>query len=94
MGIGFNNSKRQEIPTLMVFLFSFFCFLKSLSSGLRLKLFVLIFKGAARLKNYSKCQLGLGSARLEVQNLSWAQLGLGTKIEIGARLGLGTNSKN
>ena len=71
-GIGFNYSARQDIPTLVIDLFSF---LNSSCSGLRLKLFVSSFKGSVQLKKFSRFELGSSSARLGVQNLSlaWAR---------------------
>ena len=56
--------------TVDKFLFSF---IKSSTSDSRLEIFVSSFKRLARLKNYFRFELGLGSAWLEVQNLSWAR---------------------
>ena len=78
-GIGFTNSTRQEIPALMIFLFCF-SILKSSRSGSRLKLFVSSFKGWARIKNICRFEQGLGTAWLEVQDLSWAPTRLGMNI--------------
>ena len=46
----------------------------------------------AQLKKFSRFELRSGLARLKVQNLNWAGLGLETTIKISARLGLSSNS--